>query len=217
MNWRTGGFNGIEKKFLDTELASTQLTTSWAAFNPTGTGCTDSLSVPAEGNGESQRIGRAFTIDSIYIRGVLSSTLKESQAAPVQDFRSRVIVYIDTQTNSAEATATEIMDAGGASDILAFRNLQNTHRFKVLFDKTVTFSTSSGQQNEGAANLFAVGAMERRFSFFHRFTRGIKVQCDGTAADVASCTNTNIGVAAISSSTSLTPLITYQARLRYRG
>ncbi len=207
---------GIENKFLDTELTTTALTASWAALNPTGTGCTDSLSVPQEGNGESQRIGRNYTIDSIFIHGVLGCIATESVVAPQNEFRARVIVYIDKQTNSAEAAPALIMDEGGANDILAFRNLQNTKRFRVILDKTVKF-TFSGQTNEGAVNLFASGIIERPFNLFHRFPKGLQVQCDATNADVSSCSNINIGIAAIASATAIQSNITYSARMRFRG
>lgn len=216
LNTRIAGFAGIENKFLDTELTTTALTASWAAFNPTGTGCTDSLSVPAVGTSESQRIGRMYTIDSVMVRGVLSVIATESVTAPINDFRARVILYWDTQTNSAEAAASLIMDEGGANDILSFRNLQNTKRFIVLFDKTVQF-TFQNQVNEGGINLFASGVVERRFSFYKKFKNGIQVQCDATTADVSSCTDNNFGIAAIASATAVQSNITYSARIRFRG
>ncbi len=217
LNTRTGGFMGIENKFLDTELTATALGTAWVPLNPTGTGCTDSLSVPAEGNGESQRIGRMYTIDSIFVHGVVRSSAIEAFAAPVSDFRARVILYWDTQTNSAEAAATDIMDAGGTEDLLAFRNLQNSKRFIVFFDKTILFRVGDTSTNEGAVNSFAAAPMERPFSFYKKFSKGIEVRCDATTANVTSVTDNNFGIACITSSTTTAPTIAYQARLRFRG
>ncbi len=207
----------VESKFLDTELAATALTTSWVSLNPTGTGATDTLSVPAEGTGESDRDGRVYTIQSIMVRGVITTSIIESGAAPVADFRARVILYWDRQTNSAEATATDIMDAGGTDDTLAFRNLHNTHRFIVLFDETMLIQFDN-QLNEGAANLFAVGQREFPFNFYKRFSKkDIRVQCDATAANITSCSDNNFGIAAIVSSTGVASTIKYQARCRFRG
>lgn len=216
LNARTGGFEGIENKFLDSELSGVSLTTAWLPHNPTGTGCTDSISVPAQGNGESQRIGRMFTIDSILIRGMVASNLQEAAVNPLPDTRARIIVYLDTQTNLAEAAATLIMDAGGADDVFAFRNLQNTKRFRVLFDKTVTLKVD-GQMAQGALDAFAVGQIKSRFTFYHKFKGGLKVQCSGTAADVASVTDNNIGIAALCDSTSIGAVLSYSARIRFRG
>ncbi len=208
---------GSEKKFLDTELTATALTAAWLPFNPTGTGCTDSLSVPSEGNGESQRDGRNYVIDSVMVRGVLSTVAAEAAANTQTDFRARVVLYWDLQTNSAEATAPLIFDAGGTSDILAFRNLQNSRRFIVLYDQTFLFNMGEAQMAQGGIDLFASPVMERPFEIYKKFNKGIKVQCDSTTANVTSCTDSNFGIAAITSSTSAQVTIQYQARVRFRG
>lgn len=213
-NMRTGGYAGIELKFLDTELTNTALATTWATYNPTGTGCTDSISVPAVGTSESERIGRRYCIKSILIRGYLTVGEIESSASPVADQNARVIVYWDTQTNSAEATATDIMDGGLTTDTLSWRNLQNSRRFIVLFDKLVTFRMDN-QSNEGAINLFATGKRVIPFKFFKKFKEGIEVSCDNTTANVSSVSDSNIGVAGVASSTLVG--IEYTSRIRFVG
>ena len=80
-NVRTGGFEGKENKFLDCNLAATAVTGTWATYNPTAGGCVDSLSVPAQGNGESQRDGRVYYINSIHLRGLCKMASTESQVA----------------------------------------------------------------------------------------------------------------------------------------
>lgn len=213
-NIRTGGFAGLENKFLDTELTTTSLAATWGTFNPTGTGSTNTLSVPVVGTGESERNGRMYTINSVMVRGVITSVPLESQGAPIADIRARVIVYWDTQTNSAEAVATDIMDGGATDDVLAFRNLQNTKRFIVLYDKSIVLHFNN-QTNEGAINLFAAGSVHRPFSFYKRFKNGIAVQCDGTTANVSSVTDNNFGLAAVATTTNVQ--IAYQARIRFTG
>ncbi len=218
-NQRTGGYTGLELKFLDSELTSTSLTNAWASYNPTGTGCTDSLSVPVQGNGESERLGRVYTIDSIMIHGRVKRGSHESSNGPFTDIRIRIIVYWDTQTNSAEATMTDIMDAGATDDILAFRNLQNTHRFKLICDKSFLMKFNN-QTNEGAVNLFATGGSTRPFTLYHKFKGGLKVQTDGTTANVTSVTDNNIGIGAIAEGNgegTVLPTIAYTCRVRFRG
>ncbi len=215
-NIRTGGFTGMENKFLDCEISATTVTTSWAAHNPAGVGCTDSLSVPAQGVTESNRIGRVYTINQVMVQGVVEMAAQESVAAPIQDHRIRIIIYWDQQTNSAAATTTDIMDAGGSDDITGFRNLQNTHRFRVLYDKTLVFRYP-GQTNEGAVNLFAHGKKVIPFKFYKKCN--IKVQCDATTADVSSCTDNNIGLGAIAEAGPVAqqPTIRYSSRIRFTG
>ncbi len=216
-NLRRGEQSGIESKFLDCELTATALTTSWVSLNPTGTGCTDSISVPAEGTGEQERNGRNYVIDSIMIHGVFATAAAESGIAPQADFRARIILYWDRQTNSTEATATDIMNNALSNDILAFRNLKNTRRFIVLFDKTIQFKIGNSITNEGEINKFAVNANERRFEFYRRFKKGVKVQCDAGTANVSSVSDVNFGIAVIASNINLTPTVAYQTRVRFRG
>ncbi len=215
-NIRIGGFTGMENKFLDTELILTAITTAWTPLNPTGTGATDTLSVPAQGNGESQRIGRVYTINSVMVKGQIVHAGVEGAAAPIPDVRTRIIVYWDKQTNSSEATATEIMDAGGQDDLVAFRNLQNTHRFRVLWDKSFLLRFNN-QTNEGAVDKYAAGLIRVPFKMFHTFKGGLKVQTDGTTANVTSCTDNNLGVAAISDAGTSQVQMSYGARIRFSG
>lgn len=209
-NVRTGGFLGIEKKFLDTELTASALATTWAALNPVGV---DSLSIPAQGDGESNRDGRTYAIESVHVRGHFELAAAEGAGVPASMIECRVIVYWDTQTNGAEATATDIMDAGGTTDILAFRNLQNSKRFKVLYDKVCLLKPHA--LNEGAVNSFANGAVIQRFEFNKQFKKPIIVNCTGTTSSVASVSDNNIGIAAIGTSSNAT--IAYQARVRFVG
>ncbi len=217
-NIRVGGFTGMELKFLDAELTTTNITAAWTPLNPTGTGCTDSLSVPAQGNGEEQRDGRVYTMDTIMVRGVLRQPSVEANGTPAVQNRVRVIMYLDKQTNSSEAVATDIMDAGATDDIVAFRNLQNSHRFRVLADKTYTFR-ALGNMNEGGANLFAIGQQQISFKFYHKFKGGLRVQTDGTTANVSSVTDNNVGIAAIMEvgGGAVATTISYTSRLRFRG
>lgn len=216
-NARTGGFVDVENKFLDSELTLTATTTTWQALNPAGTGCTNSLSVPAQGDGESERDGRVYYIKSLHLRGSVQMTASESDNGPQGPAYTRVVVYWDTQTNAAEATATDIMDAGGTSDSLAFRNLQNSKRFVVLYDKTVKVTPT--EMNEGAANLFAQSPAVTFWKFNKNFKKPIKVRCSGTTANVSSVTDNNIGIAfcSFSSDGASLPSIQYQSRIRFQG
>ena len=209
-NPRIGGFIGIENKFYDTEMAATSINASWAVYNPN---TVDSLSVPAQGDGESNRDGKMYAITSIHVRGAIFTGGTEAQGAPEDQHRFRVIIYQDTQTNGAEATASDIMDAGGTDDTLAFRNLQYSKRFKVLYDRTLT---TVPQITSEASNIFSAGKAIRNFSFNKKFKTPIKVTCNGTGAGVASCVDNNFGIAAIADSASNVSF-QYQARIRFVG
>lgn len=206
---------GPETKFLDSELNSANISETWASLNPIGTGCTDSISVPAQGDGESERDGRVYHIKSVHIRGQVFVTPNESAAAPYSDTFVRVVLYWDTQTNGTEATATDIFDAGGTIDALAFRNLQNSKRFIVLKDKIIRVTPA--HLNEGGANLFAHGGVYLPFTMNKKFKKPIKVRCTGTTANVNSVADNNLGIAAINNNAALDPSLSYQARIRFMG
>jgi hypothetical protein len=209
-NPRIGGFIGIENKFYDTEMAATNINASWAVYNPS---TVDSLSVPAQGDGESNRDGKMFAITSLHVKGAVFTGGTEAQSAPEDQHRFRVIIYQDTQTNGAEASANDIMDVGGTDDTLAFRNLQYSKRFKVLYDRVFV---TTPQITSEASNIFSAGKAIRNFQFNKKFKTPIKVTCNATSAGVSSCVDNNFGIAAIADSASNVSL-QYQARIRFVG
>lgn len=82
-NQRTGGFLGIEYKFLDCAWNAVVLNTSTDGSSgemQPSSGCTNAISVPAQGDGESNRDGRKYCIKSIWVSGIIDSTALQDQA-----------------------------------------------------------------------------------------------------------------------------------------
>ncbi len=209
-NARTGGFLGMERKFFDVELNADQFSTTWATEEP----ATTNLSAVAQGDGESNRDGRKYVIQSIHIKGVLGAAVQESQTTPPSDIFARLVLVVDTQTNGAQLTATDVMDGGQTNDVLSFRNLQFTKRFKVIWDRT--FVIKRPNTNEGAANLFAsASVVTGSFKINHAFKGGLSVTMSGTTADIANVTDNSIHMIAVADSTA--GLISYQSRIRFVG
>ncbi len=212
-NVRTGGFMGIEKKFADNETNNDAFSSTWATMEDA---TNSQISGVAQGNGESQRIGRKITILSIHIRMRVHVAASESVAAPLPDLFGRVVIVLDKQTNAAQLTATDVMDAGQTDDVLAYRNLQQTERFQVLWDKK--WFLPAKQSNEGAVNLFAQGAQSTPMMFFNKTfpNGGIRVTYNGTATGVVAAVTDNsihcIGIANLASA-----LLNMQIRIRYTG
>lgn len=211
-NFRTGGYTGIEKKFLDSELQSQAFGTGWETMSPVTLNCLNGI---ATGTGESGRIGRKYLILSVHMKVVITIGAIESDTTPIGQFNMRIALVIDHQTNNAELTATDVMDPGGTRDLLAFRNLQHTGRFNVLWDKRFHIN-SNGQTNEGAVNLFAIGGQATRvISYDKTFKTPLIVICDGTDNTIGSITTNSLQVIGVSNSTSA--VLSYQARVRYTG
>ncbi len=211
LNLRTAGFLGIERHFSNFESNSDAFTTSWATMQDGTIKCVSAIAV---GNTEKTRQGRVYHISSIHMRGDVRFTSTEGSIVPLDTVMCRVVLVQDTQTNAAELTATDVFDASQATDYLAFRNLQQTKRFRILMDKVITLD-ATGQTNEGAANLFATGVVIRHFKFNRTFKTPIKVICKGSTAVIGSIVDNSIHVIGISSSIVGTPLLTYQVRIRF--
>ena len=211
-NRRTAGYIGLENKFLDSELVPTDIPVTWTTLNPTAS---NSISVPAQGDGESNRDGRVYHINSIHVHGTLVSEQLESQVTPQFDQFVKIALYLDTQTNGAEAAGGDIMDNSVTSDRNSFRNLQNSKRFRVL--RMLTVPIKLLHMNEGGANLFAVAGCFTPFEMNYKFKKPIKVRCTGTTEDVASCSDNNIGICAIASNNNPQQQISYVARCRFTG
>lgn len=210
-NARTGGFLGIETKFFDTETTDDAFATTWAAMEP----ATTNLTAIGQGDGESQRDGRKYSIKSIHLKGWVHVNTAESQTAPQSDHMVRICLVLDKQTNGAQLTATQVMDGGQTEDTLSFRNLQFTKRFTVLFDRFIRIPNSLGVMNEGAANLFANSLMRVPFKINKVFNPPLEVLMSNTTADIANVTDNSIHMIGVSTHT--TSLLSYQCRVRFVG
>ncbi len=213
VNVRTGGYIDIENKFLDLERVSDNFTTTWDTMDPDDAGTIQCLSAVAQGDGESNRDGRVYHINSLHMQGTVTVNATEQSLFPGTDLIARIVVVWDTQSNGAQLTATDVMDGGQTVDVHSFRNLQFTKRFKVLFDRKILLKIQT--TNEGVINSFATSDMSVLWKFNHKFKKPIKVICNGTTGVIASVTDNSlhcIGVA-----TTATVQLNYQSRIRFTG
>ncbi len=208
---RDAGFLGVENKFFDVEADADAFAVTWATMEP----ATTNLTAVAQGDGESNRDGRKYAIRSIHIKGFVKFPAIESANAPVDDRLCRIALVLDTQTNNAQLIATNVFDGGQTDDVLAFRNLQFTRRFRVLMDKTIRVPVAQGSLNEGAVNLFAAPGTTIPFTFNKVFKRPVQVLMSGTTADIANVTDNSIHMIGVALDTSTA--LSYQCRIRFVG
>lgn len=135
-NARTGGFLGLEKKFVDYEYdAAVVQTVASAEADPATALC---LNVSAQGDGPSEHDGRQAVIKSIEIRGTVLFSGTDA-ATPAESGYVRILVLLDKQTNGAQFNSEDVLkdptDADLDSD--AMRNLEFIERFQVLRDMTI--------------------------------------------------------------------------------
>lgn len=201
-NIRTGGFLGIELKFLDCAFDGVQINTSTDGSSgevQPSSGCTNALSVPAQGDGESQRDGRKYTIKSIWVSGVLNSAGLTDQTDAIDDFGCYLALVLDTQANGATMVSENVFinpSTSGFSMVpQPLRNLQNSKRYKILASQYVeplgSYAMTDGA-NTGSLNAQANPVVSLSW-------KGNLV-CDsiGTTASVASASDNAIHLVAFS-------------------
>lgn len=199
-----------EVKFVDVEVDSDAFALTWATMEDA---TNDSIAGVAQGDGESQRDGRKYFIHSIHIRCSMRKANEESSNSPKNDIKGRICLVWDTQTNGAQLVATDVMDGGLTDDTLAFRNLQHTKRFRVIWDKSFVIKLT-GQTNEGAANLFANGITTTPIYRFNKhFKKPVPVICSLTTAVVAAISDNSFHIIGVASETNA--LLNMQVRVRF--
>jgi len=156
----TTGFNGAVKNLGDGDWTDTEV-------DPAG----NSLFSPAPGSAYNQREGKKVWIKKIKIKGhFIREAYQGSEDEPTYGSSVRFVLYMDKQTNGVQSQGEQVIGsaatAGGAID--AFQNIDNFGRFKVLKDKTITFSNPNfgwdGTEYDSAGDF-------RHFKITKNFTR----------------------------------------------
>ena len=214
-NIRIGGFLGIENKFVDYEVTSTALTTGPASGekDPTTVNC---LNAVEQGDGESQRDGRRYKMNSLHIRGDFQLSPLDGAGAQTPVV-VRLAIVMDTQTNGAQMNAEDCFKTTttAAQGVFAFRNLQFTGRFIVLYDKSYTINATAGAGN-GTTNDFSKVIKQFKINMKIPEKYAI-VDTNGTTANVSVITDNSIHLLAWVDNTGVTTNIRYESRLRFVG
>ncbi len=200
-----------------TEMKSADFSTAGDAFATTWTSMEDgtilSVSGIAIGTADDQRIGRRILIHSIHIKYRMHVNASEMQTTPPPDLIGRMALVLDSQTNKAQLTATDVFTVG-PPDFQAFRDLDHTSRYRVLLD--VPFKIPSVGINEGASDLFAQQNATTSIRSFHKkFPKPIPVLYDGDTNVIGVTTDNSFHIIGVANQT--TALLTYVVRLRYTG
>ncbi len=201
---RTSGYygrytSGGEAKFHDLDIDD-------AAVANTGTIAQISCLTIAEGNGESERVGRKITVTGINwkMRVKLAGQTASANTGDV----TRIILYQDKQTNGATAAVLDVLET---ADFQSFRNLANTGRFRILMDKTIALTSASGS-GRGSTDTLAFGTARRDFSFYKKCSIPIEYDNSATTGVITSMRSNNLGVITITES----GLTSFASKMRIR-
>lgn len=159
----------------------------------------------AQGTGESQRVGRKCTIKSIHWRYAITLPESDAIANPPSGDTIRVILYIDKQCNGTTAATTDIMES---NDWQSFRNLANSGRFQILFDKTHSLNYM-GLASDGAG---VVSAPDRRLDFSFNKKCYVPLEFNSTTGVISELRSNNIGVLLMSR----VGTIGFNSKMRFR-
>ncbi len=148
----------------------------------------------AQGDTTNTRDGSSIKLVSILFKYTLNMNASATQTSV------RVVLVHDKQTNQAIYVPNDLNADNTAGDsIVSARNLDNGHRFQVLYDKVHTFSISGKQTS------------------YHQFYKklNLKIRYDAAAAAITSLTQSSLSSFVTTNEATNTPTITSFTRLRY--
>ncbi|MGN7614506.1 hypothetical protein ACQZV8_20750 [Magnetococcales bacterium HHB-1] len=107
----------VEHKFVDKDLAGAVSST---------TGSITPLSNLAQGDDYNARNGRSIKLSSLHVRGTVNAN------ASATTTKVRLIIFNDRVSNGSTPAITDVL---ASSDPMSFLNLNNTSRFKIIYDR----------------------------------------------------------------------------------
>lgn len=215
-NYRTGGFDDIEVKFVDFTydaaivgaLAGSE-TDPGGAGAQTAPGCLNGIT---QGDGESNRDGRKCTLTSVYVQGTIQMDAIEDANGLTNARTVRLALVLDKQTNKQQLSAEDVFTDPGELPF-GFRNLAFTQRFQVLWDKTYNMqaTAASGTAASGANDT---AGMRRNFKIYKKLR--IPVIHTGTTNSVTSISDNSLHLVSWCDAGGACTL-KYNSRVRFTG
>lgn len=178
----------------------------------------NTLFCPSEGSDIDNRIGRKVSVYKISLRGVIQTAALPDQVDVVANPATRIVLYMDMQTNGTGTNSGSLMAPTGANTGLAFtafQNIANFGRFRVLRD--VIFrprDVSTGEDGTGTTSQIAA---DIPFKMTVRFKKPIVVRFNGTnAGTIGDIVDNSFMIAAIKSGAGFVSTITYTCRTYFK-
>lgn len=222
--WRVmtaDSYAGLEFKFLDCAWNSVAINISTDGSSgevQPSSGCTGAISVPAQGDGDSNRDGRKYTLTSVWLSGVVLTSPSSDAADTTETLGFWFALVLDTQANGATIVSENafINPSSQAAAMMPqpLRNLANSKRYKVLARRYVK-PNGVYAFNDAAAT----GSLSTQINptITLNWSGKIKVTCTGTTADVASVSDNAIHLVAFAGDSTFTPTFTGKSRVRFVG
>ncbi len=201
---RVGGYYGRyavggkgELKFHDVGLLD--------AVVASGANITDSVCLIPQGITESNRVGRKCTITQINWRFQVQLPGVEAAVGPPNPEVLRVIMYLDRQCNGATITGTDLLET---INQFSFRNLANSQRFSVLYDRV--FDINALTMSTFQVNDFSTAPVIINDMFFKKVN--IPLEFSGVTGAITELRSNNIGVMLLA----VNGLMAFDSKIRLR-
>lgn len=142
-----------EKKFHDIAITTTVLNAvaTLVAADNVHTNLQTIVGI-AQGTTEGTRIGRKCTVTDIFARlnfEFETGASSDLTQANVAHETVRIMMFWDKQANGSAGGSTDILETNHWA---SFRNLANSKRFRILYDKTFSWNTTAIGAGNGTAN-----------------------------------------------------------------
>lgn len=206
-----------EMKYFDTEKSLSAISESndWTGTEQDPT-TFDTLFVPVTGAGINQRIGKACKVLKMKMRFLLDAPQQLNQTGADPAATCRILVYLDKQTNSAQAQGEQVMTAGvsDGTGILQFQNINNFGRFQVI--KDWTFSLANPNMSYDGTNIEQAG-LAKTWKMTRKFKKPIVVRFNATnGGTIADIVDNSFHVIALCDNDDLASRLSYASRFCYK-
>lgn len=184
-----------ELKFLDTAQSTTVPAAAGSVYT--------NLVVIPQGDTESMRNGRKVQLKTVSIRGRLYIQ-PQANSANTSDV-VRILLVQDKQANGVAFTPPMVL--AGTPDYLAYRNLANTSRFNILFDKSFSINSMGGVATDSFETV-------KTWSINRKLNIPMEYDASATTGAIGTQRSNSLAILAIAENGALSN-IQYQARVRY--
>jgi len=222
LNVRTGGYLGIELKFLDCAfndvvIAQGTSDSTGLELQPTS-GCTDCISIPAQGDGSSNRDGRRWTVKGAWLHGLVEFTAATADTEALPAPAICILMVLDTQANATAISSEDVLNnpssqPGGLFPTPA-RNLVNSKRFRILAKQYIapagmsSFNDAAGTGTQAPEGPYAVNLS---------WKGSLECEAIGSGASITVASGNAISILAFCSSAAFTPVFSGMSRVRFLG
>ena len=210
LNPRSGGFIGQELKYVDYEYGPSAIQSNLidGEADPLTALCLNAI---AQGDGNTQRDGRRVVMHSVHVKGRIhfANVNVSTPSSPM----CRLMLVLDTQTNGAQLSADNVLQNTTTTlETLAWRNLQYSQRFRVLWDRMYKLEPR-GLAFINAANQYTTLASAK---FMINKKLALVTNYSGTAATIATITDNSLHIICYADDDlGATGSLAYSSRVRF--